>query len=309
VLTIFTTAKPFVGHSGVIQRNAIKSWRLLNPNTEIILFGDDAGAAEVAGEFGLRFEPHIARNEFGTKRLDYLFDRAQEIARHEILCYVNCDIILTHDFVNAVAGVCSLKERFLMVGRRWDVDISTSIDYSAPSWEADVRRQALATNRQRPACWIDYFVFPRGLYRQQIPPFVIGRVFWDNWLVWRAPGLGAPVVDASAVVQAIHQNHDYGYHPKGKSGVWNDEQSQSNFRHSGGYVHLRAIDSADLLLTASGLKQNHFAKLAFPISEVRRRSVKMWDTLIAFTQSWIWHPILSITRPMRRKLGLRRHRA
>jgi hypothetical protein len=42
MLTLFTTAKPFEGHSGVIQRNALKSWKLLHPDIEIILFGDDA---------------------------------------------------------------------------------------------------------------------------------------------------------------------------------------------------------------------------------------------------------------------------
>jgi hypothetical protein len=32
MLTLFfTTAKPFVGHSGVIQRNALKSWKLWHP--------------------------------------------------------------------------------------------------------------------------------------------------------------------------------------------------------------------------------------------------------------------------------------
>jgi len=309
MLTFFTTAKPFEGQTAVSQRNALQSWKYLHPEIEIILFGDDAGSAGAAAELHLRFEPHVARNDSGTKRLDYLFDRAQEIARHEILCYVNCDIILTRDFVTAVANLRTLRERFLMVGRRWDVELHGPIDFVKPSWDADVRQLASATNNQRPAYWIDYFVFPRGLYLGQIPPFVIGRVFWDNWLVWRAPGLGAPVVDASAVVQAIHQNHDYGYHPKGKSGVWNDEQSQSNFLHSGGYAHLRAINSADFLLTPDGLKPNRFVRLAFPLSEARRRIVKAKDNLVAFSQSWIWHPILGLTRAMRRKLGLPRHKA
>gem|GEM_PF-7001836 len=48
MLTLFTTAKPFEGHSGVIQRNTLKSWKLLHPDIEIILFGDDAGGAEIA---------------------------------------------------------------------------------------------------------------------------------------------------------------------------------------------------------------------------------------------------------------------
>ena len=45
MLTLFSTCKPFHGHNGVIQRNALKSWRLLHPDIEIILFGDDEGVA------------------------------------------------------------------------------------------------------------------------------------------------------------------------------------------------------------------------------------------------------------------------
>src|SRR5882762_10409900 len=80
----------FAGHSGVIQRNALTSWTRLHADVEVILFGDDAGAAEIARELGLRHEPHVERNRFGTKRIDYMFARAQEIARHDVLCYSNC---------------------------------------------------------------------------------------------------------------------------------------------------------------------------------------------------------------------------
>jgi hypothetical protein len=34
MLTFFTTAKPFRGHSETIQRNALKSWTLLGADVE-----------------------------------------------------------------------------------------------------------------------------------------------------------------------------------------------------------------------------------------------------------------------------------
>ena len=91
MLTLFTTAKPFVGHECVIQRNALKSWRLLHPDVEVILFGEEEGAGEAARELQLRHERYVERSARGTKRLDYMFERAQAIARHEVLCYCNCD--------------------------------------------------------------------------------------------------------------------------------------------------------------------------------------------------------------------------
>src|SRR5579864_9113444 len=98
MITFFTTAKAFGGHSGVIQRNALQSWKLLDPNVEIILFGDDDGAGEAARELGIRHEPEVARNPIGLPYINYMFDRAEEIASHDVLCYINCDIILTSDF-------------------------------------------------------------------------------------------------------------------------------------------------------------------------------------------------------------------
>lgn len=37
---IFYDGGAFVGHSGIIQRNALKSWKLLHPEVEVILFGE-----------------------------------------------------------------------------------------------------------------------------------------------------------------------------------------------------------------------------------------------------------------------------
>ena len=221
-----------------MQRNALQSWKALHSDVEVILFGDDEGAAEVAEELGLRHEPFIERNGWGTKRLDYMFARAQAIARHEILCYINCDIILMQDFRRAVERVRAMHREFLMVGRRWNVDIKEPLLFGQhnlqseerqsgdwrsrasqyPDWQESLRVLVSQRGRQCEAEWIDYFAFTRGLYGADMPPFVL-RVFWDNWLVWKALNAGKPVIDASPVVMAVHQNHDYNYHPQGKAGA------------------------------------------------------------------------------------------
>ena len=123
MLTLFSTPKPFVGHIGIIQRNALMSWKLLDPDIEIILFGDEPGTAEICRELGLRHEPNVERSSEGTKLVRSIFGPAQRIARHSVLCYVNCDIILGNDFRNAIARASDWAQRFLIVGRRWDSDI------------------------------------------------------------------------------------------------------------------------------------------------------------------------------------------
>jgi hypothetical protein len=293
MITIFSTPKPFRGHAAVIQRNALESWVRLHPDVEVILFGDDQGAAEIAHELCIRHIPESPRHPSGFKYLNAFFARAQEMARHPVLCFANCDIIFLPDLLEAVATVASHAPRFLMVGKRWDVDITQPLPFAQPDWAAQLRTKALHEGKHRPSQWIDYFVFPRGFY-DAIPAFVIGRVGWDNWLVGRALTVGAPVVDASAVVTAVHQNHDYGYHPQGQTGVWHDDLARRNVELAGGFHSMGTIDDATHLLTRSGVRRNWWS-YTVPLRRTIARGVH--GGLSAG---------LRVTRPIRHALGIRK---
>jgi hypothetical protein len=302
MLTIFTTAKPFRGHIGIIQRNALQSWEALHPRVEIILFGADEGAAEAAQEFGLRHEPHVERNEWGCKRLDFMFARAQAIARHGTLCYINCDIILMQDFWRAIERVRAMHREFLMVGRRWDTDVTKPLaferaDGQASDWAQELRSLTLQRGRKCTAEWIDYFAFSRGLYGPDMPPFVL-RVFWDNWLVWKALDSGRPVIDASRAVMAVHQNHDYSYHPQGKAGIWNGEEAGLNGRLAGGWRHVRTIADATEVLPPEKLKRNALRHWSTAKRYVRQAG------RVFLNDAWhpVWYALLDFTRPLRRTL-------
>ncbi|GAC1661760.1 MAG: hypothetical protein PVS2B2_28010 [Candidatus Acidiferrum sp.] len=293
MITFFSTPKPFVGHIDVIQRNAIASWRRLHPDIEILLIGDDRGAAEICQEFGIRHIKEVKRNKNGTKYLADIYDRAQEIARHNLLCHVNCDIVLMNDFLLAVQAIGKVREKFLMAGRRWDVDISRPLDFSQADWQEKLRLLALQTNRQRPAQWIDYFVFSKGLYHRKIPQFLIGRPGWDNWLLWHALSSGVSLVDVSPVVYAAHQNHDYSYHPDGEKGVWEGEEARENYALLEGNRKFRTLEDATHILQRNGLRRNY-----------RRWSVRSKHDL----RRWVtplWFRLLDVSRPVRHWIGLR----
>jgi len=292
MITIFSTPKAFIGHIDVIQRNAILSWLRLHPNIEIILVGDDAGAAEVSKEFGIRHIANVAKNRYGTKLLASIYDQVHEIARHSTLCHVNCDILLKSDFAQAAQEVMSKRARFLMAGRRWDVDIREPLKFDQPHWETELDRLACRTNRPRPSQWIDYFLFSKGLYYKQSPEFVIGRPGWDNWLLWYPLSQQVPVIDASRDIRAIHQNHDYGYHPDGEKGVWYGEEAQENYRlHQGKFATLA---NATYVLRNGRLRRNHMAGLV----RFRGQAQAAWSRL--------WFALLDFTRGVRHRLGLRK---
>jgi hypothetical protein len=257
MITFYSTPKPFRGHIGVIQRNALQSWKLVHPDAEVILFGNEEGAAEAARELGARHEPEVDRNSLGTPLLSSLFDRADRLARHDRLCFLNADILLTDDFLAASTRLAQLHERSLMVGRRCNLDITQPWDFSKPDWGQRLRSMAREHGKLQPPQSIDYFVFPRGLLREQVPPFAVGRPGYDNWLLWKVRSMRLPVVDVTQVVLAIHQNHNYAHHPGGQEGLWQDVEAQQN-RALVGKGHFATLNNATHRFTPNGLRPNYY---------------------------------------------------
>jgi len=292
MLTFITSPKPFRGHIGVIQRNAIQSWKRVHPDAEVILFGEEEGTEEAARELGVRYQPDVRRNAFGTPYLASILDGARELTRNPLLCYINCDIILLSDFRAALEQAVAQQSNFLMAGQRWDTDITEPLDFSASNWQAELRRRALAADSQRAPRWIDYFVFSRDLYAQKTPPLVIGRAGFDNWMMWYARSVGVLVIDASPVVMAIHQNHNYAHHPEGEQGVYDGGEAQENFSHMQGGRYA-TLENATHRLTPGGLRPNYFHWVVL----ARRKA--------SGGLSSAWFALLGLTRPLRHRVGIR----
>ena len=75
MITLFTLPKPFVGHIGMIQRNAIQSWTGLHPDVDILIFGNEQGTADITRTVRNRHFPEVDVNEYGTPRMSGHFDR------------------------------------------------------------------------------------------------------------------------------------------------------------------------------------------------------------------------------------------
>lgn len=226
MLTIFTTPKPFRGHIDIIQRNAIKSWTLLRPKCEVILFGDDEGTADVAEKFGHHHCPDTAVNEFGTPMLDDIFERVRNLASNETLCYVNSDVILMDDFVEAIRRIKEKKDRFLIIGQHWRMDIDKPLSFE-PGWAEELRRKTYSHGKEVTLWAMDFFAFSKN-ESFNMPPLAVGRPRWDNWLVYKARALKLPVIDISEVTMVIHQNHDYAHVPEGSGKSFEGPEADAN---------------------------------------------------------------------------------
>ena len=142
-LTLFATPKAFRGHFAIIQRNAIISWTRLRPKVDIILMGNDPGTAEIARELSLRHIGEVASNRSGAPRIDDMFAKAEAAVSEGLLCYVNADIMLMDDFRRAAQRVAAFSP-LLMIGRRWDTDITTPWDFEPADWQDRLRALAHA---------------------------------------------------------------------------------------------------------------------------------------------------------------------
>lgn len=250
-LTIFAMPKAFTGHTAIIQKNAIRSWTRLSPAPEIILFGDEPGIREMADEVGATHICDISRNEYGTPLVDKLFEAAQERASHEVLAYVNADMILLDDFVEAVQTVQGQFPNSLLIGQRWDLPVLDEIDFGSIQWRESLQRQLQDRAMLHAECGLDYFVFRKGLW-PQIPPFAIGRTAWDNWLVMDPHKRHAPVVDGTAFITAVHQDHDYGHVAGGRHEAWNGMEAAGNRSLAGPADHSGLTTGATWLLREDG---------------------------------------------------------
>src|SRR5260221_13442882 len=131
LLCIFAIPKPFNGPAALHQRNAIESWKRLGPDVEVLLCGDDAGVAEAAHQLGVRHVGRMERTELGTPLVSAAFAIAAQTSSARLLCYANADIVLMSDFVQAVRQL--EVGRFLLCGRRWDVDVEVALDFDSTS--------------------------------------------------------------------------------------------------------------------------------------------------------------------------------
>lgn len=260
MLTIFSSPRPFKGHFNIIQRNAIKSWTLLKSKCEIILFEDEGGTTKkVAEDFSIKCITDVACNEFGTPLLSDIIAKTQKFAKNEILAYVNPDIILMDDFTEAIKIVKeSYKNSFLIVGRRWDLDVRELIDFNETDWKEKLKETLLKNGKIHGLSGMDYWIFPRDIQFNH-PPFTNGRWVTDGWLVYQARSRGMPVIDASDIVMAIHQNHPY---PQQKKSFYVLEM-QRNLKLAGGFSNIMTLRDADWILDSKGLKKPSFPRCIF----------------------------------------------
>jgi len=226
--TMFTIPREWIEPYKTRQENAVGSWMQFGVIPNGIFLCDDKGTKEAAERYGFQYVPDCKRNEWGTPCIDDVFLRSQALSKTQIVCYCNTDVILFGSFIKALERCMQRFDNFLMIGRRFDVNLTEKLDFSNERWEHDLFHQVQSRGKEHTRGALDYFAFRKGLY-ETIPEFAVGRSAWDNWLVLDAVKRGVDVVDASQVVTPIHQDMPTKKHAPSKNGKVRNPEKQRNW--------------------------------------------------------------------------------
>lgn len=227
MITIFTTPKPFRGRAKITQTNTIMSWIKLRPKVRIVLVGNEYGTKAIAEKYGLCHIKQVERNQFGTPLVKSVFKTGEENTPDRILAYVNADVILFENFITTIKKVRGKFDKFLIIGRRTDMDIGRYIDFNDQIAMNSLIGEIRSKGKMHGVIGIDYLIYSKGLWGD-IPPFALGRPVYDHWMVWRARQKKAAVIDATECLTALHQNHNYNHVGGGYYGKRYQKEMQIN---------------------------------------------------------------------------------
>jgi hypothetical protein len=208
MITIFTCPKSFNKKTRIIQTNAINSWKNLDPKIQIILVGNDKTTKEFSRKNKTDLITNVRLNKYGTPYVNSIFELAEKESRFNTLVYINSDIILFGDFLRSAKAIGKLFKRFLIVGQRHDLQVNQLINFANLDEVSKLNKTVHTKGKKHGHTGMDYFIYNKGSLGK-IPPFLIGRDSWDNWMIYNARERGLKVIEATKIITSLHQNHDY----------------------------------------------------------------------------------------------------
>lgn len=220
--------------------------------------GDEPGTAEAAAEYGIRHFPEVACSPQGTPYISSMFQLARQASAAPYLMISNADILFLPDLLKALKKVARQSRDFLIISRRWDLDLTGPLDFS-PGWDEKLKSEVESRGNLHAPVGSDYFLFPRHLLTD-MPEFTIGRSGWDNWTIYRARKAGWDVIDITRAVTVIHQNHDYSHLPGGQP-PYDLPETKDNVRLAGGMKTMYTLLEANRVLVDGQVRN---ARMSLP---------------------------------------------
>ena len=225
MITFLSSPKPFIGNTGTIQRKAIVSWQSVHPDVEVIIYGSGDGVAEACLDMQVQHVPEILSAPSGTPYFNGIITHSRTHARHDVQCYLNCDILVTKEILAVVSSV--KFDSYLVVGQRIDLKEDAVIDV-LDDWKQELRRlKAEGKASLHSTSGMDYFIFSRNMW-EGLPPLVIGRGGYDGALLAYCLRNRTPIINGTLTFPVFHQFHDYGHVQGGVNTAHRGEDAKAN---------------------------------------------------------------------------------
>ena len=176
----------------------------------IVLLADTQSACKTLPTYLARARcnglEHCIHSVYGSPTMDCIFSTLWSLAKHDIVGFINGDILVFDSFVQSIVSCANNYEHFVMVGRRHLSDVAMSIPATIREWaELETHTKSLKLDG---GAAIDFFVTRRTEVSvfKDFPPFIVGVYRWDNYLLLRFfRDLRTVVIDATGVAPVMHQ--------------------------------------------------------------------------------------------------------
>lgn len=252
MLTIFSSPKPFTGETAWNQLNAMRSWRAIHQDVEIIIYGAPPGAAEAATDVNALLIPKVECSSTGAPSFNEMAEHARQYGRYDQQVYINADILLNVSLLKAMEAARHRFDQFLLVGERIDLAQGSIVDASQSDWTDSLTTLVkLGQLTAHGPTGADYFGFIRGMWKD-LPPVFMGRAMCDQALLHYCLNQRIPIIDCTMFIVAVHQFHGYQHARGGVREVF-DGKDRALMAQAHGMSHsLPTVVDADRQFTGDG---------------------------------------------------------
>jgi hypothetical protein len=178
---------------------AISSWLSISPRSNVLLFVNRTSFKVLAEELErlhgpgrLMYGAPIKQDMADTPYIDDLFRQGIQRSPSTYVCFINADILISAHWFARVQQVFHLMvdRPILVIGQRVDFDLDPARLHNFSFTRSLLHKIDILVNSSRHVKHspdgidsftfrTDYLPFEPGL----IPPFLMGRYWWDNWIV------------------------------------------------------------------------------------------------------------------------------
>ncbi|XP_069119262.1 uncharacterized protein [Argopecten irradians] len=204
ILTLFTSWKD-EKHVHEVHKKTLTNWSRFLPTFNLVMFTNDSVVSDQARDYGWKTYPIMHHAAGGAPVLKEMFQTVIANVNSTFYGYANSDILFTDalsDSLYLIAERFKSHTSVFISGIRTNVlNLSLKEAASFPN----IAKVATARGKLFEIHSADYFITTKSFPWKDVPPLVIGRRAYDNYIISHARRIKSTVIDATETIPAIHQ--------------------------------------------------------------------------------------------------------